>query len=90
MSALEPAVGAQLAGEPPATAAASPTDGDALTSREVEVLRLLANGNTNTEIADTLVLSVRTVERHLGNVYGKLDVRGRAEAVAVALRSGVA
>ena len=76
--------------EPPATAAASPTDGDVLTSREVEVLTLLANGNTNTEIADTLVLSVRTVERHLGNIYGKSDVRGRAGAVAVALRSGVA
>ena len=88
MATLERAVEAQLAGERPATAAGSPTD--VVTPREVEVLRLLANGDTNFEIAKTLVLSVRTVERHLGNIYGKLDVRGRAAAVAVALRSGIA
>ena len=88
VAALEEAIDGQLAGERPVAGAASPTG--AITPREVEVLRLLANGNTNAEIAETLVLSVRTVERHLGNIYGKLDVRGRAEAVAVALRSGIA
>ena len=88
MAALERSVEAQLAGEPPATAAASPAD--VLTPREVEVLRLLADGDTNVEIAQTLVLSVRTVERHLSNIYGKLHVRARAEAVSVALRGGIA
>lgn len=88
MATLERAVDAQLAGERPATAAVSSTD--MVTPREVEVLRLLANGDTNVGIARTLQLSVRTVERHLSNIYRKLDVRGRAEAVAVALRSGIA
>ena len=88
MATLERAVDAQLTGERPATAAVSSTD--MVTPREVEVLRLLANGDTNVGIARTLQLSVRTVERHLSNIYRKLDVRGRAEAVAVALRSGIA
>lgn len=53
-----------------------------LSDREKEVLRLVAEGCTNAEVADRLVLSVRTVERHLLNSYAKLGVRGRAEAVA--------
>ncbi len=56
-----------------------------LTEREVEVLRLLAGGQTNKEIAQELVLSVRTVERHIGNIYGKIRARGRADATAYAL-----
>jgi len=58
---------------------------DSLTEREIEVLRLLAGGRTNKEIADELVLSVRTVERHIGNIYGKIGARGRADATAYAL-----
>jgi predicted ATPase/DNA-binding CsgD family transcriptional regulator len=61
-----------------------------LTAREVEVLCLLAAGKSNREIADELVVSARTVERHLANIYGKLDVRGRVEAAAFALRHGLA
>lgn len=53
-----------------------------LSERENEVLRLVSEGCTNAEVADRLVLSVRTVERHLLNSYAKLAVRGRAEAVA--------
>jgi DNA-binding NarL/FixJ family response regulator len=53
-----------------------------LTPREAEVLGPVAEGCTNAEIADRLVLSVRTVERHLLNSYTKLGVRGRAEAIA--------
>lgn len=53
-----------------------------LTDRESEVLQLVAEGCTNAEVADRLVLSVRTVERHLLNAYRKLGVRGRAEATA--------
>jgi pimeloyl-ACP methyl ester carboxylesterase/DNA-binding CsgD family transcriptional regulator len=62
---------------------------DGLTGRELEVLRLLAGGRTNKEIADELVLSVRTVERHIGNIYGKISARGRADATAYALTRGL-
>lgn len=57
-----------------------------LTNRQLEVLALLASGRTNREIAGELVLSERTVERHLADVYAKLGARNRAEAVAFALR----
>jgi len=56
-----------------------------LSARELDVLRLAAEGKTNEEIADALSLSPRTVERHLSNVYGKLGLTGRAaRAAAVA------
>ncbi|HEY0753980.1 MAG TPA: AAA family ATPase [Ktedonobacteraceae bacterium] len=60
-----------------------------LTRRELEVLRLVAEGRTDREVADTLVLSPRTVNRHLSNIFVKLDVPGRAAAVAYALRQGL-
>ncbi len=59
---------------------------DGLTAREAEVLRLLASGRTNKEIAGDLVLSVHTVERHLANAYRKISVRNRADATAYVLR----
>jgi pimeloyl-ACP methyl ester carboxylesterase/DNA-binding CsgD family transcriptional regulator len=56
-----------------------------LTDRELEVLRLAAEGRDNEEIAQRLMLSMRTVERHLQNVYGKLEIQGKsARAAAVA------
>ena len=58
---------------------------DGLTTREVEVLRHLAGGKTNDEIANELFVSVRTVERHVANIYAKIGVRGRANATAYAL-----
>jgi DNA-binding NarL/FixJ family response regulator len=58
-----------------------------LTAREAEVLRLLAAGRTNKEIAGDLVLSVHTVERHLANAYRKISVRNRADATAYVLRA---
>jgi pimeloyl-ACP methyl ester carboxylesterase/DNA-binding CsgD family transcriptional regulator len=57
-----------------------------LTARELEVLRLIANGRTNSEIAMELVLSIRTVARHITNIYGKIGARGRADATAYAIR----
>lgn len=60
--------------------------GAGLTPRETEVLSRLAAGRSNREIAAELVVSARTVEHHLANIYGKLGVRGRLEAVAVVLR----
>src|SRR5206468_5779450 len=58
---------------------------EALSAREIDVLRLAADGRTNDEIAAALTLSVRTVERHLSNTYAKLGLSGRvARAAAVA------
>jgi DNA-binding NarL/FixJ family response regulator len=51
----------------------------------VEVLRHLAGGRTNDEIAEELFVSVRTVERHVANIYAKIGARGRANATAYAL-----
>jgi DNA-binding NarL/FixJ family response regulator len=59
-----------------------------LSEREVEVLRLLAQGMTNKDIAQTLILSVRTIEAHLRNIYGKLGVRSRTEAALWAVEHG--
>ncbi|MBV9232370.1 MAG: AAA family ATPase [Chloroflexi bacterium] len=60
-----------------------------LTKRELEVLRLVAEGHTDREVADTLIISPRTVNRHLGNIFVKLDMPGRAAAVAYAIRQGL-
>jgi DNA-binding NarL/FixJ family response regulator len=60
-----------------------------LTPRELEVLRLLAGAATNREIADRLEISPRTAETHLTNIYGKLGVRGRTEAMLWAIREGL-
>jgi class 3 adenylate cyclase/DNA-binding CsgD family transcriptional regulator len=59
---------------------------DGLTAREVEVLRMIANGESNAEIAVHLALSVKTIERHISNIYGKINARGRADATAYTLR----
>jgi len=62
---------------------------DGLTARELEVLRLVASGRSNREIACELVLSVRTVERHVTNLYAKIGARGKADATAYAFRHGL-
>jgi len=62
----------------------------ALSPRESEVLRLIATGASNGRIAADLGLSINTVERHVSNVYRKLDVGGRSEATALAIRRGLA
>lgn len=61
-----------------------------LTAREREVLILVAGAASNREIAESLEISPRTVETHLANIYGKLQVRGRTEAMLWAIREGLA
>lgn len=57
---------------------------DPLSQRELEVLRLIVEGATNKEIAAELVLTVNTVKRHISNIFDKLQVRNRAQAIAQA------
>lgn len=61
-----------------------------LTEREVEVLRLIAAGKTNKEIAEALFLSGKTVSRHLSNIFAKIDVSTRAAATAFAFENKLA
>jgi pimeloyl-ACP methyl ester carboxylesterase/DNA-binding CsgD family transcriptional regulator len=80
----------------PAAAAAGAAAGRAglpsnsLSRRELEVLRLVAAGESNAQIARRLGLSTHTVERHVANLYRKIGARGRADATAYALRNGLA
>ena len=61
---------------------------DSLTEREMEVLKLAAQGQSNKEIAQGLVISPRTVQVHLANIFGKLRVGSRTEAVLYAVKKG--
>jgi len=80
---LQPELGARLAAEPEASAT------DDLSEREVEVLRLIALGYTNNEIAEQLYLSVRTVESHRAHIQQKLRRTTRSELVRYALERGL-
>jgi two-component system, NarL family, response regulator NreC len=82
-SYLNPRLGARLASEPP------PGPPDDLSEREVDVLRLIALGHTNAEIAGKLYLSVRTVETHRAHIQQKLNLSSRAELVGYALKRGL-
>ncbi|MGH3319814.1 MAG: response regulator [Streptosporangiaceae bacterium] len=62
---------------------------DVLTAREIEVLKLIAEAHTSREIADTLVISVKTVERHRANILDKLGMRDRVELTRYAIRRGL-
>jgi len=75
---LQPALGAKLAAEPESA-------GPDLSERETDVLRLIALGHTNAEIAEQLYISVRTVETHRAHIQQKLGVSTRAELVRSAL-----
>jgi DNA-binding CsgD family transcriptional regulator len=76
-----------IAGDP--TAASRRTDTFGLSGREREVLALVAQGRTNREIGERLFISQKTVGVHVGNILAKLEVSGRVEAAAVAIRLGL-
>ena len=69
--------------------AAAPGLPDGLTPREAEVLALIAEGLTNTEIADRLVVSAATVKSHVNHIFAKAGVRDRAQAVVYAYANGL-
>lgn len=62
---------------------------DGLTPRELDVLRLIGRGRSNTEIAETLVISEVTVKSHVGHIFAKLELRDRAAAIVFAFDSGL-
>ena len=63
---------------------------DELTARELEVFRLIAAGQSNGEIAQTLFISDTTVKTHVTHIFQKLDLRDRAQAVVLAYQTGLA
>jgi DNA-binding NarL/FixJ family response regulator len=90
---LDPAVQARLirqlrAGQPSALTPALSLP-DALTPRENEVLRLIAQGLNNREVAERLVVAEATVKTHINNLFSKIGVRDRAQAVVYAMRHGL-
>ena len=64
--------------------------GRGLTAREVEVLRLVAQGRTNEQVAEELVISPRTVNTHLTSIYGKIGVSSRSAATRYAMEHHLA
>jgi predicted ATPase/DNA-binding CsgD family transcriptional regulator len=73
----------------PATALATAGPGGALSPRELDVLRLVVEGQTDREIGDALYISPRTAMAHVANILGKLDVPSRTAAAALAVRQGL-
>jgi DNA-binding NarL/FixJ family response regulator len=69
--------------------AVADSDVGGLTAREVEVLRLIATGKSNRAIAGDLVISEKTVARHVSNIFTKLDVSSRSAATAYAYEHGL-
>jgi two-component system response regulator NreC len=84
---VHPALGARLAAAE--AKARAQADADPLSDREREVLRLLALGHTNQEIAQMLFISVRTAETHRAHIMQKLRLSTRAELVRYAIASGL-
>jgi len=88
-SALSPQIASKVVQQAVSGRPAAAADQvETLTDRELDVLRLAARGLTNRAIGHDLGISHRTVQGHLQNVYGKLDVSSRTEAVTEALRRG--
>lgn len=85
-SVLHPTIAKKVLSRVRETAISSDVPAEALTDREVDVLRLAARGLSNRQIALEFALSPRTVQAHMANIFGKLQVGSRTEAVMVGLR----
>jgi DNA-binding NarL/FixJ family response regulator len=89
---LDPDVAREALGEPGASAAGTSRGGspyDALTDREKQVLKLVAEGHSNKEVADVLGISVKTAMSHREHLMEKLDVHNRTELIRFAIREGI-
>jgi two-component system response regulator NreC len=86
---LQPSLGASLARAGDARTRTRYGSVEALTPRECDVLRMLALGHTNAEVARSLGVALRTVEAHRGHIVQKLGVHTRAELVRVAMEEGL-
>jgi NarL family two-component system response regulator LiaR len=88
-SSLHPAIALKLVRELNRSSDLPPTQ-DPLTERELTILKLVAQGLTNQEIAEKLVISERTVGNHIGNILSKLHLANRTQVALYALREGLA
>ena len=86
---MRPSIANKLMHELQRTSNLTPTE-DPLTAREVEILKLVAQGLSNQEIAEKLVISERTVRTHVTNILSKLHLANRTQAALYALREGLA
>jgi len=86
---MHPSIANKLMRELQRVSNLAPTE-DPLTAREVEILKLVAQGMSNQEIAEKLVISERTVRTHVTNILGKLHLANRTQAALYALREGLA
>ncbi len=86
---IEELVRQRLVAASPAPANGAGADGQALTRRELEILRLMAGGANTRAMAEKLTVSPATVRNHVQNIFGKLDVHSRLEAAAYATRHGL-
>jgi NarL family two-component system response regulator LiaR len=86
---ISPDIAGKLMRELQRTSDLPPTE-DPLTGREMDVLRLVAQGLTNQEIAETLIIGVGTVRTHVSNILAKLHLANRTQAALYALREGLA
>ena len=89
-SSLHPTIARKLIGELSANSWKQPTAEDLLTNREIDVLKLVAQGYSNQEIAEKLSVSDRTVGKHVSNVLKNLHLANRTQAALYALREGLA
>jgi len=81
---VHPSLMRTLVAPPPRVKSVVQEEANSLTSREIDILKLIVKGHTNRQIADTLSISVRTVETHRANLMGKLDLHSRVDLVRYA------